>query len=148
MGLLQYTSNEMYSSTELIRKSKGIFDKLTKNEIEKAIILRDGKPSFMLLEFNKYEDLITEYLALKEEVENFKKEIKEQKKTQSNTKDIVEDTKVQTEYENEEVSEINDDDLEKALAKIEQMDIDLEPTVQDKKPSSEEVAQNIKEFWD
>lgn len=148
MGLLQYTSNEMYSSTELIRKSKGIFDKLTKNEIEKAIILRDGKPSFMLLEFNKYEDLITEYLALKEEVENFKKEIKEQKKTQSNTKDIVENTEAQTEYENEEVNEINDDDLEKALAKIEQMDIDLEPAVQDKKPSSEEVAQNIKEFWD
>ena len=37
MGLLQYTSNEMFSSTELVRKSKNIFDKLNKNEIEKAI---------------------------------------------------------------------------------------------------------------
>ena len=37
MGLLQYTSNEMFSSTELVRKSKNIFDKLNKNELEKVI---------------------------------------------------------------------------------------------------------------
>ena len=42
MGLLQYTSNEMFSSTELVRKNKYIFDKLNKNEIEKAIILCEG----------------------------------------------------------------------------------------------------------
>lgn len=65
MGLLQYTSNEMFSSTELVRKSKNIFDKLNKNEIEKAIILRDGKPSIILLDFNEYEKIITDYLALK-----------------------------------------------------------------------------------
>ena len=70
MSLLQYTSKEMFSSTELIRKSKNVFDKLAKDEIEKAIILRDGKPSFMLLDFNKYEDIMTEYLAMKAELEN------------------------------------------------------------------------------
>ncbi len=52
MGLLQYTSNEMFSSTELVRKNKYIFDKLNKNEIEKAIILRDGKPGIILMDFN------------------------------------------------------------------------------------------------
>jgi hypothetical protein len=67
MGLLQYKSNEMFSSTELIRKSKNIFDKLNKNEIEKAIILRDGKPGIILLDFNYYEKIIAEYLSLKGE---------------------------------------------------------------------------------
>ena len=66
MGLLQYTSNEMFSSTELVRKSKNIFDKLNKNEIEKAIILRDGKPGIILLDFNQYEKIINDYLSLKE----------------------------------------------------------------------------------
>ena len=34
MSLLQYTSNEMFSSTELVRKNKNIFDKLNKKEID------------------------------------------------------------------------------------------------------------------
>ena len=66
MNLLNYTSKEMFSSTELIRKSKTIFDKINKKEIEKAIILRDGKPSFMLLDFETYEALMSEYISLKE----------------------------------------------------------------------------------
>jgi len=65
MSNLLYSSNEMYSSTELIRKSKLIFDKIISNEISKAIILRDGKPSFMLLDFNKYEKIMSEYDKLK-----------------------------------------------------------------------------------
>ena len=101
MGLLQYTSNEMFSSTELVRKSKNIFDKLNKNEIEKAIILRDGKPGIILLDFNYYEQLMTEYLSLKDQsinlntqknkftkIEKIEEEIKENFK--SNAK-IVED---------------------------------------------------------
>jgi hypothetical protein len=67
MGLLQYTSNEMFSATELVRKSKNIFDKLNKEEIEKAIILRDGKPGIILLDFNHYEKIMNEYLSLKEQ---------------------------------------------------------------------------------
>jgi hypothetical protein len=38
MGHLLYSSSEMFSSTELIRKSKMIFDKLLSDEIQKAII--------------------------------------------------------------------------------------------------------------
>jgi hypothetical protein len=67
MGLLQYTSNEMFSSTELVRKSKNIFDKLNRDEIEKAIILRDGKPGIILLDFNHYEKIMSEYLTLKQQ---------------------------------------------------------------------------------
>lgn len=67
MGLLQYTSNEMFSSTELVRKSKNIFDKLNKNEIEKAIVLRDGKPAAILLDFSYYEEIMKEYLLLKDQ---------------------------------------------------------------------------------
>ncbi len=70
MALLQYTSNEMFSSTELVRKSKNIFDKLNKNEIEKAIVLRDGKPGIILMDFNYYEKIMAEYLSLKGEESN------------------------------------------------------------------------------
>lgn len=79
MGLLQYTSNEMFSSTELVRKSKNIFDKLNKNEIEKAIVLRDGKPGIILMDFNCYEKLMNEYLLLKNQISNT--EIQKEKNT-------------------------------------------------------------------
>jgi hypothetical protein len=69
MGLLLYKSDEMFSSTELIRKSKSIFDKILGKKIEKAIILRDGKPSFLLMEFSKYEKIMAEYEELKSKVE-------------------------------------------------------------------------------
>ena len=65
MSLLQYTSDEMFSATDLVRKNKSIFDKLQKKEIEKAIILRDGKPSIMMLDFSEYEKLMKDYLSLK-----------------------------------------------------------------------------------
>ena len=72
MGLLLYKSDEMYSSTELIRKSKMIFDKVLDKKIDKAIILRDGKPSFLLMEFKKYEKIMEEYEELKNYVESLK----------------------------------------------------------------------------
>ena len=65
MNHLLYSSNEMFSSTDLIRKSKIIFDKINTREIDKAIILRDGKPNFMLLNFALYEKIMAEYDVLK-----------------------------------------------------------------------------------
>ncbi len=57
-SLLQYKSSEMIPSTQLIRKSKQVFDSIQNNDIEKAVILRDGKPSFILMDFKKYEEII------------------------------------------------------------------------------------------
>ena len=68
MNYLRYSSDEMFSSTELIRKSKSIFDKLNKKQIEKAIILRDGKPGFMLLDFASYEKIMREFEKLNNKV--------------------------------------------------------------------------------
>ena len=68
MNYLRYSSDEMFSSTELIRKSKSIFDKLNKKQIEKAIILRDGKPGFMLLDFATYEKIMREFEKLNAKV--------------------------------------------------------------------------------
>ena len=82
MALLQYTSNEMFSSTELVRKSKNIFDKLNRNEIEKAIVLRDGKPGIILLDFNHYEQIMNEYLLLKNQIPTNKQEIKKDIKSE------------------------------------------------------------------
>jgi hypothetical protein len=39
-----------------------------KNEIEKAIILRDGKPGIILMDFNYYEQLMSEYISLKNQI--------------------------------------------------------------------------------
>lgn len=82
MALLLYKSNEMFSSTDLIRKSKMIFDKIVDREIEKAIILRDGKPGFLLMDFQKYESIMADYENLKQKYEklsnNKKIKIKEE----------------------------------------------------------------------
>lgn len=124
MSLLQYTSKEMFSSTELIRKSKMVFDKLNANEIEKAIILRDGKPSFLLLDFEKYETIMTEYLELKEQVKELKKT---NRIVDNNKKDIKKD------------DDISENDLEIALAKIEELDLRNEEN-KEKQP--------LKDFWE
>ena len=131
MDLLQYRSNEMFSSTELIRKSKMVFDKISKKEIEKAVILRDGKPSFMLMDFKKYEELINEYLELKEKLKS-KPRI---------TKDEEELPKL-PEIKEELFDEIDNDDLEEALAQIENLDLELE-----KKPVIHKEEQ-LKDFWE
>ncbi len=120
MGLLQYTSNEMFSSTELVRKSKNIFDKLNKNEIEKAIVLRDGKPGIILMDFNYYEQLMTEYLLLKDQTIN--------SNTQKNKVTKIE----------EEIKEISKSDV-KIVEDIEfSFNTDL----------ADEKAEPLKEFWD
>jgi len=93
MGLLLYKSNEMFSSTELIRKSKMIFNKILDDEIEKAIILRDGKPSFLLMDFEKYEKIMAEYEELKEyataKKEKPTKKIKTPKKKNLKSKNML-----------------------------------------------------------
>ncbi len=112
MGLLQYTSKEMFSSTELVRRSKYIFDKLNSNEIEKAIILRDGKPGVILLDFNYYEELINEYLSLKEKKQNEKNLVKVDlvsEKVLTNNNDIYKEDKVEEVFEKKEDNEFSFD---------------------------------------
>lgn len=141
MSLLQYTSKEMFSSTELIRKSKMVFDKLNNKEIEKAIILRDGKPSFMLLDFDMYESLIEEYMSLKEQVDNQKKESKKSTQKSVQKEEIVQEAQIIEEDLIDDIDEINDEDLKEALAKIEQLSI--EP-----KKESKDKDEHLKEFWE
>ncbi|MDY0051742.1 MAG: hypothetical protein RBR65_04285 [Aliarcobacter sp.] len=134
MGLLQYTSNEMFSSTELVRKNKYIFDKLNKNEIEKAIILRDGKPGIILMDFNHYEQIISEYLDLKEaEKENIrKKKIEEELKFQKTQSRV---------YENKD--EMNNEELQTALDTIDKINFNFDST-----KTNNDKVEPLKEFWD
>lgn len=125
MGLLQYTSNEMFSSTELVRKSKNIFDKLNKNEIEKAIILRDGKPGIILLDFNQYENIMNDYLKLKDKSLN-----------QYVKKENIESTK-----QNDE--QINSDEYQHALEEIDKLEFSF-----DSNSPKEDKIEPLKEFWD
>lgn len=134
MSLLQYTSGEMFSSTELIRKSKNIFEKLNKNEIEKAVILRDGKPSFMLLDFIKYENLINDYIELQTKVKELENKISDSKKS-TKTQEKLEDTS----------SDIDKEQYEEALAKIEELDLNFEEKQTVKNENSD---QQLKDFWE
>lgn len=138
MNPLQYTSEEMFSSTELIRKSKMVFDKLQKNDIEKAIILRDGKPSFMLLDFSQYEEIMSEYLSLKEILEN-PSSIK-----QKVTLVKVEKEAIKIQEEDLSLNEsFKEDDFETALAQIDELDLD---NIDEKKEDKSKEA--LKEFWE
>ena len=132
MALLQYTSNEMFSSTELVRKSKNIFDKLNKNEIEKAIVLRDGKPGIILLDFNYYEQIMAEYLSLKGE----KTDINIQKTKASKVENkVIEKTADKIDDEIKKVVESPSKDKDEFEFSF---DTDL----------AEQKDEPLKEFWD
>ena len=125
MGLLQYTSKKMFSLTELVRKSKNIFDKLNKNEIEKAIILRDGKPGIILLDFNQYEKIMNDYLKLKEKSlnQNIKKE--------------------NIEYQKQNIEEIPKEEFQNALDEIDKLEFSF-----DSNSAKNDKIEPLKEFWD
>ena len=133
MSLLQYTSDEMFSATDLVRKNKSIFDKLQKKEIEKAIILRDGKPSIMMLDFSEYEKLMKDYLSLKAG-----------NSTNINTKTINE-----TVIEGHTIksdSKISQEDYEAAMKEIEQISFSSDFSI--KEDDEQKAPQALKEFWE
>ncbi len=123
MSLLQYSSKEMFSATDLVRKNKSIFDKLNSNEIQKAVILRDGKPSAILLDFNEYERIIGEFLSLKN--------------ISTDNQDFIQNKKI----ENKTKIEISDDEYKAALLEIEKIGKNISD---DKKIDKTEA---LKDFW-
>ena len=132
MSLLQYTSDEMFSATDLVRKNKSIFDKLQKKEIEKAIILRDGKPSIMMLDFSEYEKLMKDYLSLKEG-----------NSTNINTKTINETVVEEKTIKSD--SKISQEDYEAAMKEIEQISFSSDFSIKD---DEQKDQQPLKEFWE
>jgi len=141
MNLLQYRSDEMVSSTELIRKSKNIFNKLQKKEIEKAVILRDGKPQFMLLDFDTYEELMSEYLSLKQLLENGEPKVKRKKaKKVEVEEEFIETTET---YKDEEIKK---DELEEALAQIEKLGLEEKSSEAEEKKDDLDIEIDIKEI--
>ena len=143
MSLLQYTSKEMFSSTELVRKSKNIFDKLNRKEIEKAIILRDGKPNTILLDFEEYEKIMTDYLKLKGkdvgEIRSIESEKNETVKSDKNIskKENIEDKKISSN------TKIEDEDFQAALNKIDDLEF-----FTDNSELKKDKDETLKEFWD
>jgi len=164
MTHLLYSSNEMFSSTQLVRQSKKIFDKLSSNEIEKAVILRDGKPNFMLLDFNTYESIMKEFIQLKEDQNKQKVITSENKIVQEEPVVIKKEEDIQIEDEiidnniefNEKTEEVNengftpeeDKELQEALKRLDELELD--PIL--KSEAKEELKKErstgeIKEFW-
>lgn len=143
MSLLQYTSKEMFSSTELVRKSKNIFDKLNRKEIEKAIILRDGKPNTILLDFEEYEKIMTDYLKLKGkdivEIPSIESEKNETVKSDKiiSKKENIEDKKISSN------TKIEDEDFQAALNKIDDLEF-----FTDNSELKKDKDETLKEFWD
>ena len=133
MSLLQYTSDEMFSATDLVRKNKSIFDKLQKKEIEKAIILRDGKPSIMMLDFSEYEKLMKDYLSLKAgNSTNIK--------TKSMNETVIEEQTIKSD------SKISQEDYEAAMKEIEQISFSSDFSI--KEDDEQKTPQALKEFWE
>ena len=133
MSLLQYTSDEMFSATDLVRKNKSIFDKLQKKEIEKAIILRDGKPSIMMLDFSENEKLMKDYL-------NLKAGNSTNINTKTNNETVVEEKTIKSD------SKISQEDYEAAMKEIEQ--ISFSPDFSIKEDDEQKTPQALKEFWE
>ena len=133
MSLLQYTSDEMFSATDLVRKNKSIFDKLQKKEIEKAIILRDGKPSIMMLDFSEYEKLMKDYLNLKAG-----------NSTNINTKTINETVVEEKIIKSD--SKISQEDYEAAMKEIEKISFSSDFSI--KEDDEQKAPQALKEFWE
>ena len=133
-SLLQYKSNEMIPSTQLIRKSKQIFDSITRNEIEKAIILRDGKPSFILMDFEKYEEIINSFInnshSIDKELELLDNLIVEEKEKSIQNKE-------NTEMINKEIKSKKDILLEKLDS--------IEGIIKNDK---NEINEKLKDFWE
>jgi PHD/YefM family antitoxin component YafN of YafNO toxin-antitoxin module len=127
MPLLQYSSKEMFSATDLVRKNKYIFDKLNSKEIKKAVILKDGKPSFIMMDFDFYEEIIEEYEKLK-----------------SRNRKIVDDKKeeipsINDNQESNEFDKISEDEFKKALEDIEKLE---------KQNNIENIkSDELKDFW-
>lgn len=133
MSLLQYTSDEMFSATDLVRKNKSIFDKLQKKEIEKAIILRDGKPSIMMLDFSEYEKLMKDYLNLKAgNITNIN--------TKTINETVVEEKTIKSD------SKISQEDYEAAMKEIEQISFSSDFSI--KEDDEQKTPQALKEFWE
>lgn len=133
MSLLQYTSDEMFSATDLVRKNKSIFDKLQKKEIEKAIILRDGKPSIMMLDFSEYEKLMKDYL-------NLKAGNSTNIKTKSMNETVIEEQMIKSD------SKISQEDYEAAMKEIEQISFSSDFSI--KEDDEQKTPQALKEFWE
>ena len=150
MGLLQYTSDEMYSSTDLIRKSKKIYDKISNKEIEKAIILRDGKPSFMLLDFETYEKIMNEYLEMKGSTSLTKKKRKPKKAKEVDNIDleehkIAQSTETLIETQVEQVEEVlSEKEQEKEAEKAQQEAIESKDVINQDEINSDQIIQEPK----
>jgi len=70
-----------------------IFNKIIDNEIDKAIILRDGKPGFLLMDFHKYEQIMAEFEELKNNSLKKQKNISNKNKISKSSKKIENITK-------------------------------------------------------
>jgi len=138
MNYLQYKSNEMFSSTNLIRKSKSIFDKLQNNEIEKAVILRDGKPSFIMIEFEHYERIMNEYQKLKELELTLYKNISTEEEIIQDKKEIKLEEEDRSSENLHKKNKINKTDL---LNKLDSIDGIINN-------DTEEKNDKLKEFWE
>lgn len=143
MNYLQYTSKEMFSATELIRQSKKVFDRVKNKEIDKAIILRDGKPSFILFDFEEYEKIMNEFILLKESMKNLKK-------PEKNSQEPV--IKENTEKTVNKTEEINEDELQKALDDINNLpsNDEIDSASQEKITAEDESLESskLKDFWE
>lgn len=140
MSYLLYSSDEMFSSTQLIRQSKSIFDKVSTKDIEKAIILRDGKPTFILFDFKEYEKIMKEYTYFKA---NYSTNYDTENKIET-----INQTKTQTTILNKDSIEIQTKKSSRNETATDVVEPHLDDFIVELDDDSIDIANGeIKEFW-
>lgn len=129
MDLLLYSSKEMFSSSKLDEGGVEILDKISNKEIDKAVILKDAKPSHLILDFEVYESLMKDYTNLKKAMGDESVTI-----TSSSNEDVVQKRVERVETQSDE--ELNQKELEKALKEIESLDLSVVKREEEKKEES------------
>ena len=151
MSYLLYSSDEMFSATELLRKSKSIFDRITTKVIDKAIILRDGRPTFILFNFKEYERIMGDYEKYKTFYDTYSNTYENTlNNTESNKyhislneiieKDTINDKNTSEDYI--EATPLTKKNNDTNINKLDGFEINISASDLEEIPSSE-----IKEFW-
>jgi hypothetical protein len=139
MDYLKYGLDEIFTIDDFKNGTDDVFERLVSKEIQKAMVLKDSRSKFVVLNLKDYENLIkgVDINDTKSDTVHTQKSSDEDNTKDTNeTKIIEEDISPTNEETPSKDSEIDDDELKKALEAIDKIGKSVE--VEDK-PKTEEI---------
>lgn len=161
MDPLLYSSKEMFSSIELEQNTQEVYDKLSNKDIDKAIILNDGKPSHIMLDFDTYELIMRDYIRLIQhensassdlsindiKVQESNRVLKKKEPIEEEIEPLEQET--QEESDEEVVDDYNDsadDFFEERIEDVQEENEEVETIEEDNSILDEEVGEELDEY--